>query len=64
MGKKDPLFIPDMWEVALLLKVGPLEKKGVFLSFMPSSSYESGLALGTTLIAGGPQATWGPGGLI
>ncbi|CAB1439769.1 unnamed protein product [Pleuronectes platessa] len=29
---------------------------------MPGSSYESGLALGSTLIAGGLQATWGPGG--
>lgn len=51
-----------MWEVDLPQKVGPQEKKGVFLSFMPGSSYESGLALGSTLIAGGLQATWGPGG--
>jgi len=59
-GKKNgPHFI--MWEVALPQKVGPQEKKGVFLSFMPGSTYESGLALGSTLIAGGLQATWGPG---
>lgn len=48
-------------------KVGPQEKKGVFLSFFfffltLGSSYESGLALGSTLIAGGLQATWGPEG--
>lgn len=56
-----------MWEVDLPQKVGPQEKKGVFLSFFfffltLGSSYESGLALGSTLIAGGLQATWGPGG--
>ena len=56
-----------MWEVDLPQKVGPQEKKGVFLSLFfffltLGSSYESGLALGSTLIAGGLQATWGPGG--
>lgn len=51
-----------MWEVDLPQKVGPQEKKGVFLSFMQGSSYESGFALGSTLIAGGLQATWGPVG--
>lgn len=50
-----------MWEVDLPQKVGPQEKKGVFLSFMLGSSYGSGLALGSALLAGGLQATWGPG---
>lgn len=59
--RKASLLFLDMWEVDLPQKVGPREKKGVFLSFMPSSSYESGLALGSTLIAGGLPATWGPG---
>lgn len=59
--RKTPFLFLNMWEVALPQKVGPQEKKGVFLSFMLGSSYESGLALGSTLIAGGLQATWGPG---
>lgn len=58
-GKRKPPFsCPKMWEVSILRKVGPQEKKGVFLSFMLDSSYESGLALGNTLIAGGLQGTW------
>lgn len=59
--RKSPFLFLNMWEVDLPRKVGPQEKKGVFLSFMPGSSYESGLALGSTVIAGGLQATWGFG---
>lgn len=51
-----------MWAVGSLQGVGPQEKKGVFLSFMPGSSYESGLALGSTLIAGGPSSHLGDQG--
>ena len=58
--RKTPFLFLNMWEVDLPQKVGPQEKKGVFLSFMLDSSYESGLAPGNTLIAGGLQATWGP----
>lgn len=60
--RKNPFLFLNMWEVALPQKVGPQEKKGVFFPFMAGSSYESGLALVSTLIAGGLQATWGPGG--
>lgn len=49
-----------MWEVDLPQKVGPRENKGVLLSFALGSSYESRLALGSKLIAGGLKATWGP----
>lgn len=59
--RKTPFLFLNMWEVDLPQKVGPQEKKGVFLSFMRGSSYESSLALGSTLIAGGLQAIWGPG---
>lgn len=60
MGKERGLFNSgNMWEVDLPQKVGPQEKKGVFLSFMPGSSSESGLAPGSTLIAGGLQSHLG-----
>lgn len=58
--RKTPFLFLNMWEVDLPQKVGPQENKGVFLSFTLGSSYESGLALGSTLIAGGLKATWGP----
>lgn len=63
--RKSPFLFGDMWEVDLSQRVGPQENKGVFLSFTPGSCYESGLALGSTPIAGGLKATWGPrGGLL
>lgn len=66
--KKDPFFIPEYvggrfapesWASG--------EERCVFVLFFfffltLGSSYESGLALGSTLIAGGLQATWGPEG--
>lgn len=57
--RKGPFSFEDMWEVDLSRRVGPQENKGVFLSFAPGSCYESGLALGSTPIAGGLKATWG-----
>ncbi len=59
--RKTPFLLLNMWEVDSPQKVGPQQKKGVFLSFTPGSFYESRLALGSTVIAGGLQATWGPG---
>lgn len=61
--RKTPFLFQNMWEVALPGKVGPQEKKGVFLSFMDGSSYESVLALGSKLIAGGLQVHLGALGL-
>lgn len=46
--RKTPFLFLNVWEVDLPQKVGPQEKKGVFLSFMLGSSYESGLALEST----------------
>lgn len=62
--RKTPFLFLNMWEVALPGKVGLQEKKGVFLSFMQGSSYESGLALGSKLIAGGLQVHLGAWGLL
>lgn len=54
-----------MWEVDLPQKVGPQEKKGVFLSLTPGSSHESGLAPGIALTAGGlSEPPGGPVGLL
>lgn len=62
-SKERGLFsFEDMWEVDLSHRVGPQENKGVFLSFAQGSCYESSLALGSTPIAGGLKATWGPVG--
>ena len=62
--RKTPFLSLNMWEVDLPQKVGPQEKKGVFLSFMLGYSYESGLTLESTLTARGPQvASKPPGGL-
>lgn len=60
MGKERPFFSLAYVGGRFTQKVGPQENKGVFLSFTLGSSYESGLALGSTLIAGGLKATWGP----
>lgn len=57
--RKTPFLFLNMWEVDLAQKSGPQENKGVFLSLMLGPAFESSLALGSNLIAGGLKATWG-----
>lgn len=58
--RKTPFLFLNMWEVDLPQKGGPQENKGVFLSLTLGPAFESSLALGSNLLAGGLKATWGP----